>query len=259
MMECMTLLGFGACAPDSEFRASMPFPAGDIDRGAMPASLRRRASQAMLMAFSAADVACKRAGRPPSGLPSVFASVAGEIQVTDRLCIELAKPDGVVSPTAFHNSVHNTTAGYWGIAHHCTRPSTALAAGQDTFAMALLEAWCQLACHGGELLLVCYDERWPAYLAPPMGAPAFASAMVLGAGSVAGGMASIGRPQPGLSTRLPDNLAALAAHQPAAAAIPLLAQVAAAGKNQEIPVSMAFGGWRVSLISYTFEVTDEEQ
>ncbi len=195
-MDCMTLLGFGACAPDPEFRASLPFPVGDIDRGVMPVALRRRASQAMLMAFTAADLACRHANRKPSTLSAVFASVAGEIQVTDPLCIELTKPDCVISPTAFHNSVHNTTAGYWGIVQHCTQASTALAAGHDTFAMAMLEAWTQLACHGGELLLVCYDEQWPAYLAPPMGEPAFASAMVLGAGTVADGLATISRPQP---------------------------------------------------------------
>ena len=236
MMECMTLLGFGACAPDSEFRASLPFPAGDIDRGVMPATLRRRASQAMLMAFSAADLACKRAGRPPSGFPSVFASVAGEIQVTDRLCIELAKPDGVVSPTAFHNSVHNTTAGYWSIAKCCTEATTALAAGLDTFAMALLEAWTQLACHGGEILLVCYGEQWPAHLAPPMGKPAFASAMVLAAGTAKNGILQIGQPYRGTKA-LPHPLESLISNMPVLAAIPLLSLAAEGGKVQNILVS----------------------
>ncbi len=183
-MECMSLLGFGACVPDPEFRASLPFPSVDIDRDAIPPLLRRRSSQAMQLAFSAATLACKQAQRSPETLASVFASVAGEIQTTDLLCTELVKPDGVISPSVFHNSVQNTVAGYWTIAHQCIQPTSALAAGSDTFAMAILEAWCQLAGLGGELLLVCYDENWPKYLAPGRGEPAFACAMVLSAGEV---------------------------------------------------------------------------
>lgn len=193
-MERMSLLGFGACAPDADFRAGLPFPAGDIDRDAIPAMLRRRSSQATQLAFSAATQACAQSQRAPASLPTVFASVAGEIQTTDQLCIELCKPDAMVSPAAFHNSVQNTVAGYWSIAQQCTQPATALAAGVDTFAMALLEAWCQLACHGGELLLVCYDERWPDYLAPEQGQTAFAFALVLAAGPQPEALMQIGKP-----------------------------------------------------------------
>ena len=151
LMECMSLLGFSACAPDAEFRAGLPFPAFDIDRDAIPPMLRRRSSQATQMAFSAAAAACAQADRSAAALPTVFASVAGEIQTTDLLCNELAKPEGVISPSAFHNSVQNTASGYWCIARQCTQPSSALSAGFDTFAMALLEAWCQLDCQGGEI------------------------------------------------------------------------------------------------------------
>ncbi|WP_232322126.1 hypothetical protein [Methylomonas lenta] len=31
-MEYMSLLGFGACAPDADIRAGMPFPVSDIIR-----------------------------------------------------------------------------------------------------------------------------------------------------------------------------------------------------------------------------------
>lgn len=193
-MERMSLLGFGACAPDADFRAGLPFPAGGINRDAIPAMLRRRSSQATQMAFSAAAQACAQARCSPASLPTVFASVAGEIQTTDQLCIELCKADAMVSPAAFHNSVQNTVAGYWSIAQQCTQPAIALAAGSDTFAMALLEAWCQLACHGGELLLVCYDERWPDYLAPGQGQTAFAFALVLAAGAQPEALMQIGQP-----------------------------------------------------------------
>ena len=49
----------------------------------------------------------------------------------------------------------------------------------DGFAMGLLEAWSQLQQTAGDILLVCYDELWPQYLAAPIGKNAFACALVL--------------------------------------------------------------------------------
>ena len=88
-MECMSLLGFSACAPDPELRASLPFPVFDINRDSIPPMLRRRTSQATQMAFSVASAVCVETRRSAAALPAVFASVAGEIQTTDRLCTEL--------------------------------------------------------------------------------------------------------------------------------------------------------------------------
>ncbi len=246
-MDCMSLLGYGVCTPAPKLRAGLSFDAGDVDNGCIPLSLRRRTSQATKLAFSAAAMACRWAGFSPAELSGVFASVGGEIQVTDLLCIELAKPDGVISPTAFHNSVNNTAAGYWSIAHGCRQALTTLAAGLDTVAMALLEAWCQLACQGGELLLVCYDERWPDYLASPMGEPPFAWSMVLGAGKRSERIVAIGRPEAGSHLKLPDSLYPLVAKMPVAAAIPLLTLASKGGEEQAIALSPATGGWQVRV------------
>ncbi|MCQ8104211.1 beta-ketoacyl synthase chain length factor [Methylomonas sp. SURF-2] len=234
-MDCMSLLGFGACAPDAGFRAGLPFPADDITREAMPAMLRRRASRSTQMAFSAALRACSQAGRSPAGLPAVFASAAGEIQITDQLCLELTRAEPMVSPAAFHNSVQNTVAGYWSIAQRCTQPATALAAGDDTFAMGLLEAWCQLACLGGELLLVCYDERWPAYLAPGRGQVEFASALLLAAGGWPDAVMQLGRPV--YATSAVDEFSPPAGSDPVLAVLPLLARAAGGASVQpSLPV-----------------------
>lgn len=245
-MKSMSVLGFGACAPDSDFRNGLPFPAGEINRDAMPAMLRRRGSRATQMAFSAATQACVAAGRSPASLPTVFASVAGEIQTTDQLCLELTKPDPMVSPAAFHNSVQNTVAGYWSIAQHSTQAATALAAGTDTFAMALLEAWCQLACHDGELLLVCYDERWPEHLLPDHGKPAFAAALVLAANPAEESIAQIGKPCTGTGF-FPTDWQALATGMPVLAAIPLLNLVANGGTIQHIALSTADSHWQAKV------------
>lgn len=179
-MDCMSVLSVAVCSPEANF----PFPCLAPQRDSIPPQLRRRSSQTMQLAFTAATAACQQAQISPESLPSIFASIVGEIQTTDQLCTELAKADGFISPNAFHNSVQNTVAAYWSIAHHCTQPTTAIAAGFDSFAMALQEAWSWLYCHEGQVLLVYYDESCPPYLT--MEQQAFACALVLAAGAVHG-------------------------------------------------------------------------
>jgi hypothetical protein len=247
MMPCITLLGLGLATPDEGLRELMPFPAPGVDRDAIPPLLRRRTSQATQLAFSAASQACSQAGRSPGELPAVFATVGGEIQVTDAICLDIGTPGALISPTAFHNSVHNTAAGYWSIMHRCTRAAAALAAGHETLAMALLEAWCILATQGGEILLVCYDERWPLHLAAPMGAPPFAAAMVLGAGRVDPGMATIGRPHTGMKHKLPEAVVRLVEKMPVIAIMPLLTALAEREKGKTVPLSISSPTWVVEV------------
>ncbi len=63
----------------------------------------------------------------------------------------------MISPTKFHNSVHNAAAGYWTIGTGCRKASTALAAARASFAEALLEAAVQATTDADPVLLVCYD------------------------------------------------------------------------------------------------------
>lgn len=244
-MKSMNLLAFAVCSTDAALREQWPFPCGDIDRESIPVMLRRRSSQAMQLAFSAAIKACKQTEIAPINLPTLFASVAGEIQTTDQLCHELVKADGLVSPSAFHNSVQNTVAGYWSIAHQSTQAATALAAGRNTCAMALQEAWCQLAVQGGDLLVVCYDERWPDYLAPGLGQSAAAIALLLTADDSRKGLARLGRPQrlpAGADSSEPLNFCT----QPILEIAPLLGIVAAAMPAQNVNVALG-SEWAVSL------------
>lgn len=246
MINDMSVLGVGVCVPDAALRASLPFAASDIVREAIPPLLRRRSSQAMQMAFSAAVLACEQANLSPSELPAIFASVAGEIQTTDALCRELVKADGVISPSAFHNSVQNTAAGYWSIAQHCSQPATALAAGRDTVAMALLEAWTQLACFGGQLLLVCYDEMWPDCLTIDGGQPAFACAWVLAAGGVENSLGCVGRPQRG-SVQLPERWKNDVEAMPIIAAAPFLHWLAGDNDSAVIAVGSDVSSWQIDV------------
>jgi hypothetical protein len=92
----------------------------------------------------------------------------------------LATPERVISPTLFHQSVHNTAAGYWGIATTCQQSSTALSCYDDSLAVGLLEATTFVFVEKRPVLLVAYDLAVPAPLdeARPI-TTGFAVALVL--------------------------------------------------------------------------------
>ena len=73
------------------------------------------------------------------------------------MCTTLASDPRAVSPTRFHNSVHNAAAGYWTIGTGAHVPATAISAGRGSFAQGLIEAMAQLAAGSEAVLLVAYD------------------------------------------------------------------------------------------------------
>lgn len=127
---------------------------------------RRRAPETVAVALEVALAACTQAGRDPRDLPSVFASTHGDLAITDYMCATLADAPRTISPTRFHNSVHNAAAGYWTIGAGCMQAATAISAYDATFAEGLVEALAQLAAGSEAVLLVAYDSEAPGPLAP---------------------------------------------------------------------------------------------
>jgi hypothetical protein len=123
----------------------------------LAANERRRAPETVAVALEVALAACTAAGREPASLPSVFASTHGELAITDYMCEALASQPQSISPTRFHNSVHNAAAGYWTIGTGAMQPATAVSAYDASFAQGLLEALAQLAGGSEAVLLVGYD------------------------------------------------------------------------------------------------------
>jgi Beta-ketoacyl synthase, N-terminal domain len=123
----------------------------------LPPTERRRAPDTVSVALEAALEACRSADVAPGSLPSVFASMHGDLAITDYMCATLAATPALISPTRFHNSVHNAAAGYWTIAAECTRPYTALSAGENSFGAGLFEACVQAESGRESVLLVAYD------------------------------------------------------------------------------------------------------
>ena len=123
----------------------------------LPANERRRAPDSVAVALEVALAACTAAGRDPATLPSIFASTHGDLGITDYICSTLATDAHALSPTRFHNSVHNAAAGYWTIGTGCHAATTAISSYQATFAQGLLEAMAQLSSGTEAVLLVAYD------------------------------------------------------------------------------------------------------
>ncbi|MGH8041954.1 MAG: beta-ketoacyl synthase chain length factor [Rudaea sp.] len=123
----------------------------------LPPGERRRAPESVLLAVEAAQQACAMAQRAEREMSQVFASAYGDLAINDYLCATLARVPDEVSPTKFHNSVHNAAAGYWTIATGCMQPSSAVSAGAATFGAGLLEAATLAHAESGAVLFVTYD------------------------------------------------------------------------------------------------------
>ena len=243
MSNSLYISGASICCSDIAALQIFAVEASDVDKSLLPATLRRRTGLTTKMAVTAAVHACAQAQVDAVDLASVFASVGGEIQVTDALCRTLPDMDALLSPTQFHNSVHNTTAGYWSILNHCRAPTTAIAAVDDTFAMGLLEAWSQLQQSPGNLLLVCYDELWPQYLAPPMGQIAFACALILST-ECRNQQFAIAVPE--IATEqvaMEPELLQFIQFAPAAAAIPLFQAIQQVPGQYRVPLNISKPHW----------------
>jgi hypothetical protein len=164
-------------AVDHATRGVPPAAAGKPSARLLAPNERRRAPPSVAVALEVALAACEAAGREPAALPSVFASTHGDLAITDYMCATLADDPRAISPTRFHNSVHNAAAGYWTIGAGCLRPATALSAHRASFAQGLLEALMQLSAGDDAVLLVAYDTEGTG----PLGAVSRSSGLLGGA------------------------------------------------------------------------------
>jgi hypothetical protein len=150
----------------------------------MPAVLtareRRRASNTVKLALTVAAAAVGQAGTDPASLAAVFGSSQGEAAATHELLLAMTSPQPFVSPTVFHNSVHNTAAGYWSIGVHGQASCDSIAAGDSTFGATLLTAITFAVVEDASVLMVVHDAPMPDPLAEflPIADP-FAAAVVV--------------------------------------------------------------------------------
>ena len=192
---------------------------------ALPAAERRRAGLPIKLAFATGFEAIAQAGADAATLRTVFSSSAADGDNCHAILETLATPDRAVSPTRFHNSVHNAPSGYWSIATACRAPSTSLCAYDGSFAAGLLEAVTQAVHTGEPCLLLAYDMPYPEPRASLRSiSHAFGVALLLSPAPTAGALAAL---QLSLGDTVPAPLTdpaleALRLGNPAARCLPLL-------------------------------------
>jgi len=197
----------------------------------LPATERRRATPSTRLALAVAAEAVGAAGLEAATLPAVFATSAGNPEIVNAMCVSMAERDYAVSPTRFHNSVHNAASGYFGIGASSRRPVTSLAGGDAGAGVGLLEALVQVATDREPVLLVCVDVGYPFPLSevrPMVGQ--WAVALVLappergpGRTRLAASLTAEPRPNPLLGH---PALEAACAANPSARMLPLLMRLA---------------------------------
>jgi hypothetical protein len=127
----------------------------------LPAAERRRAGVPIKLALAIGQEAFLQAGRDTKTAATVFTSSGGDNDNVHAINGILATAPREVSPTRFHNSVHNAAAGYWCIAAGSHEPSTSLCAYDASFVAGLLESATQVTVEDAVVALVAYDHPYP--------------------------------------------------------------------------------------------------
>jgi hypothetical protein len=212
-------------------RAATVVPAPD----ALPPTERRRAGKCVRLAPAAGTEAARNAGRDPRDLATIFTSSTGDGDNLHAICEQLASDDRLISPTRFHNSVHNAPQGYWGIATGSMHAADSIAAHDASFGAGLLEAIGRLAADPTQpVLLIAYDAPYPEPLnsVRPI-ADGFAVALALSSMQEADGARITVEMRAGSASALGEPaLESLRRSIPAARALPLLSLLARGGAGE---------------------------
>lgn len=127
----------------------------------LPPAERRRASPSVKLALAVGLEAANAGARDAATLSAVFTASGGDGENCHAICETLAGDERQLSPTRFHNSVHNAPAGYWSIARHAMAASNVLCAHDGSFSAGLLESLCQVAVDAHDSLLIAFDTEYP--------------------------------------------------------------------------------------------------
>lgn len=127
----------------------------------LPPAERRRASRVVKLTLAVGLEATAHAGADVATLATVFSASGADGHNCHALCEQLATDDRQISPTRFHNSVHNAAAGYWGIATGAMAPCQVICAYDASFGAGLIDALGQVVLDRQPTLLIAYDSEYP--------------------------------------------------------------------------------------------------
>lgn len=207
--------------------------------GLLPANERRRAVGTVRLALEVGSEALAHAQRDAAETATVFTSSGGDGQTIHDILEVLSANGEELSPTRFHNSVHNAPAGYWSIATNSRAPTSSVCCHDVSFAAGLLEAAAQATVEDRPVTLVAYDVPYPEPLKAvrPIGAM-FGVALILTPGPT---MRSLARCD--IEVRHASSAATPMAHPalerlrrgtPAAHSLPILSALARAAKESVV-------------------------
>lgn len=250
MIAC-AVMGIGVYGPGlADWGAARPVLAGTAPyvradnaapaSGLLPAAERRRATPSTRIALTAAQQALTQAALDATQLPAVFGSSSGNPDIIHDICAMLAAGDYQISPTKFHNSVHNAASGYYSIAVASHRAVTSLCALDGTAAATLLETAVQASAEQTPVLMVCYDLPYPFPLSEARPTiDAWALALVLAPPAAEPAVARLtltdDAEQPAADTALSDTaLESIRLGNPTARMLPLFAALAQARASEVV-------------------------
>lgn len=127
----------------------------------LPPAERRRTGAIVKLSLAVGVAACEAAQQDPKVLPCVYTSSSGDGDNCHAICEALASTDRAISPTRFHNSVHNAAPGYWGIATGAMTSVSVLCAFDGSFGAGLLETVAQVVADQTFVLLISADSPYP--------------------------------------------------------------------------------------------------
>ncbi len=207
----------------------------------IPPRERRRAPHTVKMALETMGQATADAAVPLDSISVVTASSMGDMDITDYMCKTLAKNPLLVSPTSFHNSVHNAAVGNWSISQSSHAACNAVAAGEYSGTAGLLEAAVLCMDSQSPVLLVIQEGKATPALMPQCRSPfPLSLALLLAAPDQACAEQTVAtveislQDEPSSWPLLPAALAAAYSTSPAGRMLPLfipLAQAAAANSS----------------------------
>jgi hypothetical protein len=141
--------------------------------------LSRRATPLTRMSVEVMQQALEMGKADAASTPSVWGTAHGEHSTAIGLLGMMLKGEGKLSPTKFHNSVHNTPSGYASIAAKNRSASTTLTGGAELVASAFCEAGAMVSDLNRDVVLVLADEPLMAPFDSPDSARPLATSFLL--------------------------------------------------------------------------------
>lgn len=123
----------------------------------LPPNEARRTTRLIKLVLNVCEQLCSQTDAIYLKVPTIFSSPGIDYDILDTICRTLNTNPENVSPSLFHNSVHNAPAGYWSISLDSHSPYISISASKYSFAMGILEAIASLENYNKTIVLTTFE------------------------------------------------------------------------------------------------------